>query len=223
VRKVYIIQNVCIVVAILMITSCGVFIKGKDPVLQMSPYEDNTAFYGKVVDLSTQEPPRYPIKISLEPDDPGNHLVVDGQYFYIEDKGLEPDYDYTLNIRAQYYIEHEMPLKYESGKSQNLGIIQLKYIEAWLNGPFELGPFEGFNPGSGIIEKHGWSISSFLNHWRTNFSDRPFKFDDVKSYVQESLGENASDVKKDEIKQAIKKWLAENQIEKYGRQSYKLK
>ena len=72
-----------------MITGCGIFVKGKDPVLKMSPYADNTAFYGKVVDLATQEPPRYPIKISLEPDDPGNHLVVDGQYFFAQEEGVE--------------------------------------------------------------------------------------------------------------------------------------
>ena len=76
-----------LLIILLFLSGCGVFIKGKDPILQKSPYEESsdqkTAFYGKVADLTTQGPPKYPIKIFLEPDDPGNHRVVDTQYFFL--------------------------------------------------------------------------------------------------------------------------------------------
>ena len=145
-NKIYILKPVFIVLIIVLISGCGALFKSKNPVLKMSPYADKTAFYGKVVDFASQQPPKYPIKLFLEPDDPGNHLVVDNQYFYIEDKDLEPDYDYTLKIRAQYYEEQELLLKYIPGKSQDLGIIQIRYIEPGVGGPFQLGPFEGFSP-----------------------------------------------------------------------------
>jgi hypothetical protein len=225
VKSIY--RLVGIIMLTLLVAGCGIFGRGKDPILQKSPYEgagdQKTAAYGKVVDLATQNPPRYPIKLFLEPDDPGNHLVVDSQYFFISGLGLEPDYDYTLKIRAQYYAQQELPFKYIPGKVQNLGIIQMRYMEAELGGPFELGPFEGFSPGSGIIEKHGWSLTSFLDDWRSNFGDLPFKFEDVEKYVKETLGENAGSVSAEQIGQSLKDWLDNGLIEKYGRQSYKLK
>jgi hypothetical protein len=213
-------------IALLAFAGCGIFVKGKDPILQKSPYEGSaeqkTAIYGKVVDFATQEKPRYPVKLFLEPDDPGNHIVVDSQYFFISSKDLEPDYDYMLKIRAQYYAQQELPFKYIPGKTQNLGTIQMRYLETRM-GNFPLPPYEGFNPGSGIIEKHGWSLSSFLDSWRANYGDMPFKFENVAKYIDDTLGESAESITKDQIVQAIREWLDQDLIEKYGRQSYKLK
>lgn len=219
-KRVYFSWTLVLVLAGTLLTGCGG--GKKDIILQSNPYE-KLAFYGQVLDQATQQAPLYPIKIFIEPDDPGNHVVVDSHLFFIEDKGLDPIYDYTLKIRTQYYSEVEMPLKYQPGKTQNLGIIQIAYIEPKRVGPFKIKPFTGFTPGAGILESPGWSITSFINYWEANYGDTPFKIGDVEHYVKDSLPEGSPTVSKQEMQQAIDGWLKDGLISAYGRNSYKLK
>lgn len=183
----------------------------KDPLLEANPYE-KLAFYGRVIDQESLEAPLYPIKIFLEPDDPGRHVIADAHIFFIEEEGLEPIYDYTLKIRAQYYSEKEIPLKYVPGRAQDLGVISIKYIEARITNGFVPKPFRGFTPGSAILDSPGWSISSFINHWESIYGDQPFKLIDVEQYVKKKLPEDAPEVSGDEIRQAIKGWLDDGLI-----------
>ena len=219
-KRVYFSGTLVLVLAGTFLIGCGG--GKKDIILQSNPY-DKLAFYGQVVDQATQEAPLYPIKVFIEPDDPGNHVVVDSHLFFIEDKGLDPIYDYTLKIRTQYYSEVEMPLKYQPGKTQNLGTIPITYIEPKRVGPFKIKPFTGFTPGAGILESPGWSITSFINYWEANYGDTPFKLGDVEHYVKDSLPEGSPTVSKQEMQQAIDGWLKDGLIAAYGRNSYKLK
>ncbi len=205
-------------IAVLVLAGCGAGRKG-NPILKANPYQ-HLAFYGKVVDQVTHENPSYPITITILPEDPGNHVVVDSCIFFIEDKGLEPIYDYSLRIGAQYYETREIPLKYVKGRAQNLGFVELVNIEPRFT-KFTPKPFSEFSPGAGILEKPGWSISSFLSHWKS--IDQPFKIEDVQQYVIESLPPGSPEISKAEIKQAIDGWLKDGLISNYGRNSYSLK
>ncbi len=204
---------------VIFFTGCGAILK-RDPVLKLNPYK-KLAFYGRVVDRATKEAPLYPVTISILPEDPGNHIVVDSSIIFIEDNGLDPVYDYSLRVSAQYYGTKEIPLKYVSGKSQDLGIIELDYLNPKPPEGITIKPFQEFNPGSGILEKPGWSISSFLSHWKS--VDQPFSLNDVTQYVKESLPEGSPEISSTEIKQAIDGWLKDGLIKPYGRNSYILK
>ena len=202
----------------LLLVGCGIGGKS-NPILKANPYQ-HLAFYGKVIDKVTHENPAYPIKITILPEDPGNHVVVDSCIFFIEDNGLEPIYEYSLRIGAQYYKSIEIPLKYAKGRAQNLGLIELEGLPQRFGG-FTPKPFVEFSPGAGILEKPGWSISSFLSHWKS--VDQPFKLEDVEQFVKESLPPGSPDISKIEIKQAVDGWLKDGLIQSYGRNSYTLK
>jgi len=218
-RERKLVSILALALVITVVAGCGILGK-RDSLLKLCPYK-KPAFYGRVVDKDTGERPLYPVAIAILPEDPGNHVVVDSSVFFIDDKGLEPIYDYSLRVGAQYYSSVELPLKYVKGKTQNLGVIELKNIEPVYQGPFKIKPFVEFSPGSGILEKPGWSISSFLSHWKT--VDQPFTIDDVEQYVKESLPPGSPEISKDEIRQAVDGWLKDNLIISYGRNSYMLK
>jgi hypothetical protein len=218
-NKRYLAGILTLVASLSLFAGCGILGK-RDPLLKLCPYQ-KPAFYGKVVDKATRERPLYPVSIALLPEDPGNHVVVDSSVFFVDDKGLDPIYEYSLRIGAQYYNSVDVPLKYIRGKVQNLGIIELENIEPKYQGPFKIKPFVEFDPGSGILEKPGWSISSFLSHWKA--VDQPFTIEDVEQYVKESLPPGSPQISRDEVKQAIDGWLKDNLITSYGRNSYMLK
>jgi hypothetical protein len=217
-RKKVLINILPLILIIILMAGCGLGGK-RNPILKVNPYQ-HLAFYGKVIDKVTHENPSYPISISILPEDPGNHVVVDSCIFFIEDKGMEPMFDYSLKITAQYYQEMEIPIKYVKGRSQDLGSIELENIEPHAVG-FTPKPFVEFNPGAGILDKPGWSISSFLSQGNSN--DQPFKFEDVELYVKESLPAGSPEISKAEIKQAIEGWLKDGLIQSYGKNSYILK
>ncbi|HBZ01898.1 MAG TPA: hypothetical protein DEO84_11320 [candidate division Zixibacteria bacterium] len=201
-----------------LILGCGILVK-RDPIRKLNPYK-NLAFYGKAIDKATKETPVYPVSISIMPEDPGNHIVVDSCIFFIEDKGLESMYDYSLRVSAQYYGVKEIPLKYIPGKAQNLGVIELDYLNPKPPEGITIKPFQEFNPGSGILEKPGWSISSFLGEWKA--VDQPFSIDDVVQFVKGSLPAGSPEITKTEIKQAMDGWLKDGLIKTYGRNTYML-
>jgi hypothetical protein len=202
----------------IVLVGCG---GGKSSLVKLNPYEGHLAFYGKVIDTSTRESPLYPVTIELLPEDPGNHVVIDSSIFFISDVGLDPAYDYSLKIGAQYYEVKEIPLKFVKGKKQDLGIIEIANVEPRIQGPFTIKPFVEFSPGSGLLEKPGWSISSFLSEWKS--VDQPFGVDDVENYVHETLPPGSPEVTPADIRQSIDGWLKDGLIEKYGKNSYILK
>jgi hypothetical protein len=126
-----------------------------------------------------------------------------------------------LKVWAQYYEVKEIPLKYSRGKALNLGLIELQNIEPRIHGPFKIKPFVEFNPGSGILEKPGWSMSSFLSYWES--IDQPFNIEDVEKYVKDNLPAESPEISKAEITQAVESWLKDGLIQAYGRNSYILK
>jgi hypothetical protein len=216
-RNFIVTKTIPLIVVIAILSGCGVGRRG-NAILKHNPYQ-HLAFYGQVVDKATHELPDCHVTISLQPEDPGNH-IVDSCIFFIEDNGLDPIFEYTLIIGAKPdYAELRMPLKYMRGKAQNLGIIELENISAGAAG-IHLKPFKESIPGAGIVEKPGWSISSFISHW---FVDQPFTLDDVEQYIKESLPPGSPEISKVEIKQAIDGWVKDGLIKSSGRNSYILR
>jgi hypothetical protein len=204
---------------LLPLFGCGIGRKGSG-ILKLNPYQ-RLAFYGKVVDKVTHETPDCPVTISLQPEDPGNHVVVDSCIFFIEDNGLDPVYEYTLVIGAEPdYARIEIPVKYLKNKAQNLGIIELENIGPG-NASIKLKPFKEFSPGAGILEKPGWSISSFIGQWKS--VDQPFTLDDVEQYIRETLPPGSPEISKSEIKQAVDGWVKDGLVKSAGKNSYILK
>jgi len=219
-KKRYLAISAALSVAWLLLMSCGIM-GTKDPQLKLNPYAKNLAFYGNVIDKATRQPPLYPIAIQLFPEDPGNHVVVDSCLFFIQDKGLDPAYDYSLRIGAQYYNSVEIPLKYIRGKAQQFKDVELENIEPKIQGPFKIKPFVEFDPGSGVLEKPGWQISSFLIEWKS--VDQPFTFEDVEQYVKDNQPAGLPAISSTEIRQAVDSWVKDGLIQTYGKSSYKLK
>lgn len=206
------------------LAGCGIGRKS-DPILKENPYKiggkQNLAFYGKVVDKVTHETPDFPVTIEITPDDPGNHTVIDSCNFYIEDKGLDPTFSYSLVISADPdYARLELPLKYIKGRAQNLGLIEIENIRPGTPG-IHLVPFTEFNPGASVIEKPGWSISSFLDSWKS--VNQPFMVEDVEQHIKETLPAGSPEISKAEIKQAIDGWLKDGLIKSSGRNTYMIK
>jgi len=136
---------------LLFLTGCAALGFKKDPLLASNPYP-KLAFYGKVVDKETKERPIYPPKIMLEPENPGNILVVDSSIFYIEDKGLDPAFEYTLKVSAVVgYSQKDTVIKYIPGKRQFLGIFEIECLEKPI-GAVTMKPFVEFTPGTGVVE-----------------------------------------------------------------------
>lgn len=204
------------------LAGCAAFGFKKDPLLASNPYP-KLAFYGKIVDKETKERPIYPPKIILEPENPGNILVVDSSIFYIEDKGLDPAFEYTLKVSAVIgYSQKDTVIKYVPGKRQFLGIFEIECLEKPI-GAITMKPFVEFTPGTGVVENKGWKVSSFIDYWKTSYSDQPFKIEDIELYIKNNLPSGSPVFSRDELNQAINGWLKDGLIEKYGQKAYKLK
>jgi hypothetical protein len=216
------ILSIVLFTALLLLAGCAVLGFSKDPLLAANPYQ-KLAFYGKVIDKETKERPIYPPKITLEPENPGNILVVDSSIFYIEDKGLDPAFEYTLKVSAVVgYSQKDTVIKYIPGKRQFLGVFVIECLEKPI-GAVTMKPFVEFTPGTGIVENKGWKVSSFIDYWKTSYSDQPFKIEDIELYIKNNLPSGSPVFSRDELNQAINLWIKDGLVEKYGRNAYKLK
>lgn len=208
--------------SLLFLASCGALGFKKDPLLASNPYS-KLAFYGKVIDKETKDRPIYPPKITLEPENPGNILVVDSSIFYIEDKGLDPAFEYTLKVTAVVgYSQKDTVIKYIPGNRQFLGIFEIECLEKPI-GAITMKPFVEFTPGTGVVENKGWKLSAFIDYWKTSYNDQPFKIEDIELYIKNNLPAGSPVVSRDELNQAINQWLKDGLIDRYGRNAYKLK
>ncbi len=203
----------------LLFSGCGG--SGKGSLLELNPYENDLAFYGKVIDKETRESPLYPVTITLLPEDPGNHVVVDSSVFFISGKGLDPAYDYSLKVGAQYYQGTEVPLKFTRNKKQNLGLIEINNIEKEMPLDFTRKPFVEFSPGSGLLEKPGFSLSSFLDRWKA--MGQPFSIEDVEQHIKTELPAGSPEITRAEVQSTIDGWLKDGLIQKYGQKTYIIK
>jgi len=217
----YLISLAVLSLSLLVAAGCSILGRKRDPLLAANPYQ-KLAFYGKVVDKATKEPPIFPPKIILEPENPGNILIVDSSIFYIEDKGLDPAFEYTLKVFAQYYSEKDTIIKYIPGQTQFLGTFEIECQDIKSPG-FTLKPFIEFTPGTGVLESKGWKISSFVDHWKSTYGDQPFKIEDLEQYIKESLPPGSPPIAKEEVDQTLNQWLKDSLIIKYGRNAYRLK
>jgi hypothetical protein len=213
---------IALFLSLLTLIGCGALGLKRDPLLAANPYT-KLAFYGKVVDKETKERPIYPPKIILEPENPGNILVVDSSIFYIEDKGLDPAFEYTLKVSAVVgYSQKDTIIKYIPGQKQFLGIFEIECLEKPL-GAITMKPFVEFTPGTGVVESKGWKLSAFIDYWKSSYNDQPFKIEDIDQYVKENLPAGSPVISRDETNQAINQWLKDDLIVKFGRNAYKMK